>query len=102
MILRGTRPPRPGDATERAQFLSLPQAEGDNEVVEAAREPGGMPGMHCHPSEALAPILAGEIRTARGQAGRGYRPGEIFPPQADAPHTGRCGPGCVRYHVGRR
>lgn len=84
------------------QFLNMVRAEGFNEVVRVAREPGAMLESHTHPFEAKALILDGEIRISSATGDRTYRAGEIFHLHAHEPHAEFYGPDGVQYLVGRK
>ncbi|MBL8451206.1 MAG: cupin domain-containing protein [Zoogloea sp.] len=66
------------------------------------REAHGRLDLHTHPFEALALILAGEIRIDMDGESRLYRVGEVFHLAAAQPHSESYGADGVRYLAGRR
>ncbi|PIF92085.1 Cupin domain-containing protein [Acidovorax sp. 62] len=82
-----------------AQTLAV---QGFEPPVTVQREAHGMLAQHTHPFEAMALILAGEIRIAAHGTERTYRSGDIFHLPAHEPHTEHYGPEGVTYLVGRK
>lgn len=76
--------------------------EGFSQTVIVEREANGRLDLHTHPFEALALILAGEIRIDADGESRLYRVGDVFHLAAGQPHAESYGPEGVRYLVGRR
>jgi len=87
---------------DRNSFESRLRDEGFSQTVIVEREANGRLDLHTHPFEALALILAGEIRIDADGESRLYRVGEVFHLVAEQPHSERYGPEGVRYRVGLR
>lgn len=83
-------------------FESRLRDEGFSQTVIVEREANDRLDLHTHPFEALALILAGEIRIDVDGESRLYRVGEVFHLAAAQPHSESYGPDGVRYLVGRR
>jgi len=86
----------------RDEFIALLDREGFREIVTVEREAHGALGVHTHPHEAKALVLAGEIRIETDDAATTYGVGQVFHLAAGEPHAERYGPAGVRYVVGRR
>ena len=87
---------------EREVFMKILAAEGFEEAVTVAREPGGFLDLHAHPFEAKALILKGELRLKVDGVEQSYQTGQVFHLPADQPHFEQYGPQGVEYLVGRR
>ncbi len=87
---------------DQITFETRLRNEGFSQTVIVEREANGRLGLHTHPFEALALILAGEIRIDVDGESRLYRVGEVFHLAAAEPHSESYGPDGVRYLVGRR
>ena len=87
---------------DQITFETRLRNDGFSQTVIVEREANGRLGLHTHPFEALALILAGEIRIDVDGESRLYRVGEVFHLAAAEPHSESYGPEGVRYLVGRR
>ena len=87
---------------EREVFMKILAAEGFEEAVTVAREPGGFLDLHAHPFEAKALILKGELLLKVDGVEQSYQAGQVFHLPADQPHFEQYGPQGVEYLVGRR
>lgn len=83
-------------------FRDQLKAEGFSELVIVTREPHGVLERHCHPFEAKALVLDGEL-TIRTDAGeQRYQRGDVFHLALNQPHSEIFGAQGVRYLVGRK
>lgn len=87
---------------DQYSFRNRLRDEGFSQTVIVEREANDRLDLHTHPFEALALILAGEIRIDVDGESRLYRVGEVFHLVAEQPHAESYGPEGVRYLVGRR
>lgn len=87
---------------DQNSFRNRLRDEGFSQTVIVEREAHGRLDLHTHPFEALALILAGEIRIDVDGGSRLYRVGDVFHLAAEQPHAESYGPEGVRYLVGRR
>ena len=86
----------------QSTFETRLRNEGFSQTVIVERKANGRLDLHTHPFEALALILAGEIRIDVDGESRLYRVGEVFHLAAAQAHAESYGPESVRYLVGRR
>ena len=87
---------------EQEVFMKILAAEGFEEAVTVAREPGGFLDLHAHPFEAKALIVKGELLLKVDGVEQSYQAGQVFYLPADQPHSEQYGPQGVEYLVGRR
>jgi quercetin dioxygenase-like cupin family protein len=76
--------------------------EGFQEFSFVERAAGEALGIHSHPFEAKALIVAGEITLIRDGQPSLYAAGDVFHLPRDAPHAEHYGSSGVRYFVGRK
>ncbi len=87
---------------ERNEFIDILAKEGFAEIVTVEREADGVLGVHAHPFEAKALILAGEIQLRIGDTEQVHKSGQIFHLLPNVPHSEIYGPEGVKYLVGRK
>ena len=75
--------------------------EGFPAPVVVTREQGEL-GMHSHPFEAKALVVAGEITIRIGNDERLYAAGDVFHVPANVEHAERYGQDGVQYLAGRK
>ncbi len=84
------------------QFRQHVAAQGFDTVVPVEREPNGALGLHTHPFEAMALVVAGEITIVVDGDIRRCGPGDTFHLGPNIPHTEQYGPQGVRYLAARK
>lgn len=87
---------------DRAEFVSMLEKEGYQEIVTVERGPHAALGVHTHPFEARALILLGELRLVTDDGEQVCRTGDQFHLAAHTPHSETCGVEGLQYLAGRK
>ena len=88
--------------TGRSAFEARLAREGYSETLVRTLEPNSVIGLHTHPFDVLALVLAGEATIDCGAGPVTYRAGDVLELAAGVPHTEHYGPQGYTFLVGRR
>lgn len=84
------------------EFLRLLQENGFPESVEVQQAPNGHLGMHEHPFEVRALVIAGDITIVINGMSKSYNTGDVFHLGFKQPHSESYGPEGVKYLASRK
>lgn len=84
------------------EFLHLLQQDGFPGPVEVQQAPNGQLGMHEHPFEVKALVIAGDITIVADEISKTYSTGDVFHLGLQQPHSESYGPEGVKYLASRK
>jgi quercetin dioxygenase-like cupin family protein len=84
------------------EFLHLLQQDEFPEPVEVQQVPNGQLGIHEHPFEVKALVIAGDITIVTDGISQSYNSGDVFHLGFKQPHSESYGPEGVKYLASRK
>ena len=84
------------------EFLRLLQQDEFPEPVEVQQVPHGQLGIHEHPFEVKALVIAGDITIVTDGISQSYSTGDVFHLGFKQPHSESYGPEGVKYLASRK
>lgn len=90
------------DSPTYAEFEARHRAEGYDEVLVREWAPAAETGIHTHPFDVKAMVVAGDLWLTVGEDTRELHAGDRFELTREVPHAERYGPAGATFWVARR